>query len=205
MVSDGDKILVGVTGGIGSGKSYLCNILREAGFPVFDTDTAARNEMLENTELRTRLQKLVSPDVFKADGSLNKPVIRKFLHASPENAARFDAEVHPCVRKSWRCWVKKQASRIVFMECALLYEAEFDNEVAYTVLVTAPEDLRVERVMKRDGISAQTVRKWISMQLDEKQKMLRADYIIYNNGEADMQGEVRKLILDLSERLKRGL
>lgn len=205
MVSDGDKILVGVTGGIGSGKSYLCNILREAGFPVFDTDTAARNEMLENTELRTRLQKLVSPDVFKADGSLNKPVIRKFLHASPENAARFDAEVHPCVRKSWRCWEKKQASRIVFMECALLYEAEFDNEVAYTVLVTAPEDLRVERVMKRDGISAQTVRKWISMQLDEKQKMLRADYIIYNNGEADMQGEVRKLILDLSERLKRGL
>ncbi len=205
MVSDGDKILVGVTGGIGSGKSYLCNILREAGFPVFDTDTAARNEMLENTELRTRLQKLVSPDVFKADGSLNKPVIRKFLHASPENAARFDAEVHPCVRKSWRCWAEKQASRIVFMECALLYEAEFDNEVAYTVLVTAPEDLRVERVMKRDGISAQTVRKWISMQLDEKQKMLRADYIIYNNGEADMQGEVRKLILDLSERLKRGL
>ena len=205
MVSDGDKILVGVTGGIGSGKSYLCNILREAGFPVFDTDTAARNEMLENTELRTRLQKLVSPDVFKADGSLNKPVIRKFLHASPENAARFDAEVHPCVRKSWRGWAKKQASRIVFMECALLYEAEFDNEVAYTVLVTAPEDLRVERVMKRDGISAQTVRKWISMQLDEKQKMLRADYIIYNNGEADMQGEVRKLILDLSERLKRGL
>lgn len=205
MVSDGDKILVGVTGGIGSGKSYLCNILREAGFPVFDTDTAARNEMLENTELRTRLQKLVSPDVFKADGSLNKPVIRKFLHASPENAARFDAEVHPCVRKSWRCWAKKQASSIVFMECALLYEAEFDNEVAYTVLVMAPEDLRVERVMKRDGISAQTVRKWISMQLDEKQKMLRADYIIYNNGEADMQGEVRKLILDLSERLKRGL
>ena len=205
MVSDGDKILVGVTGGIGSGKSYLCNILREAGFPVFDTDTAARNEMLENTELRTRLQKLVSPDVFKADGSLNKPVIRKFLHASPENAARFDAEVHPCVRKSWRCWAKKQASCIVFMECALLYEAEFDNEVAYTVLVTAPEDLRVERVMKRDGISAQTVRKWISMQLDEKQKMLRADYIIYNNGEADMQGEVRKLILNLSERLKRGL
>ena len=87
----------------------------------------------------------------------------------------------------------------------MLYEAEFDNEVAYTVLVTAPEDLRVERVMKRDGISAQTVRKWISMQLDEKQKMLRADYIINNNGEADMQGEVRKFILDLSERLKRGL
>lgn len=205
MGSKEEKLLVGITGGIGSGKSYFCHILQGMGFPVFDTDTAARNEMLENTELRTRLQKLVSPDVFKADGSLNKPVIRKFLHASPENAARFDAEVHPCVRKSWRCWAKKQASHIVFMECALLYEAEFDNEVAYTVLVTAPEDLRVERVMKRDGISAQTVRKWISMQLDEKQKMLRADYIIYNNGEADMQGEVRKLILDLSERLKRGL
>ena len=205
MGSKEEKLLVGITGGIGSGKSYFCHILQGMGFPVFDTDTAARNEMLENTELRTRLQKLVSPDVFKADGSLNKPVIRKFLHASPENAARFDAEVHPCVRKSWRCWAKKQASHIVFMECALLYEAEFDNEVAYTVLVTAPEDLRVERVMKRDGISAQTVRKWISMQLDEKQKMLCADYIIYNNGEADMQGEARKLILDLSERLKRGL
>lgn len=205
MVSDGDKILVGVTGGIGSGKSFFCNILREADYPVFDTDTAARNEMLENAELRKRLRRLVSDDVFQADGSLNKPVIRKFLHDSPENAARFDAEVHPCVRKSWRCWAEKQPSRIVFMECALLYEAEFDSEVAFTVLVTASEDLRVERVMKRDGIPAQTVRKWISMQLDEKQKMLRADYIIYNNGEADMQGEARKLILNLSERLKRGL
>lgn len=201
MRSDG-SLLVGITGGIGSGKSYFCRILEETGFPVFDTDAAARREMLENEGLRRRLRQLVSPDVFNADGSLNKPVIRKYLHSSPLNAARFDAEVHPCVRTAWRKWAASRESHLVFMECALLYEAEFDNEVDFSVLVSAPEEVRVGRVMERDGIPAQTVRKWIAMQLPEAEKMRRADFVVNNDGETDMREEARRLVALLAASAK---
>ena len=201
MRSD-ERLLVGVTGGIGSGKSYFCRILAEMGFPVFDTDTAARREMLENEGLRQRLRQLVSPDVFNADGSLNKPVIRKYLHSSSQNAARFDAEVHPCVREAWRRWAANCETRLVFMECALLYEAEFDNEVDFSVLVSAPEEVRVERVMNRDGIPAQTVRKWIAMQLSEGEKMRRADFVVNNDGGTDMREEARRLVTLLTASAK---
>ena len=201
MRSD-ERLLVGVTGGIGCGKSYFCRILADMGFPVFDTDTAARREMLENEGLRQRLRQLVSPDVFNADGSLNKPVIRKYLHSSPQNAARFDAEVHPCVREAWRRWAANCETRLVFMECALLYEAEFDNEVDFSVLVSAPEKVRVERVMNRDGIPAQTVRKWMAMQLSEGEKMRRADFVVNNDGGTDMRKEASKLVALLTASAK---
>ncbi len=201
MVSDG-RLLVGVTGGIGSGKSYFCRILESMGFPVFDTDTAARREMLENEGLRRRLRKLVSPEIFKDNGSLNKPVIRKFLHTSEQNAARFDAVVHPCVREAWRRWAESRESHLVFMECALLYEAHFDNEVDFSVLVSAPEEVRVERVMERDGIPAHMVRKWMAMQLAEDEKARRADFVVHNDGETDMREEARRLVALLTAAAK---
>lgn len=193
-----ESILLGVTGGIGSGKSYVCRKFAAAGFPVFDTDTAARLEMLENEELRQRLRCLVSPDVFRADGTLNKPVIRAFLHSSPRNAALFDGEVHPCVRMRWRRWAAERTERLVLMECALLYEANFDTEVSRTLLVTAPESVRIARVVARDGIPEATVRRWIAMQMPEEEKARRADFIIRNDGAADIDEEVRKIIRRLS-------
>lgn len=185
---------VGITGGIGSGKSYVCRLLKEAGFPVFDTDTSAREEMLHNELLRSRLRALVSPDVFRADGALNKSVIRRFLHSSPQNAALFDGEVHPCVRTRWREWAESQASPVVFMECALLYEASFHTEVDFCLLVSAPEDLRVRRVMQRDGIPEATVRKWIGMQLSEEEKMRRADFVICNDGKRDLMSQIHDVL-----------
>lgn len=196
----GRKITVGITGGIGSGKTYVCRIIKQAGYPVFDTDTAARNEMMENECLRSRLRQLVSPEVFHADGTLNKPVIRKFLHSSPRNAARFDNEVHPCVRLRWRHWAETQASQIVFMECALLYEAKFDKEVDCTMLVAAPESLRIKRVMQRDGIPEETVRKWIAMQLSDDYKMQHADFVVRNDECGDLASQVLKTICDIRSR-----
>lgn len=189
------KVKVGITGGIGSGKSYVSRLLAERGYPVFGTDEAARDEMLGNAALRQRLMQLVSPDVFLPSGALNKKVIRLFLHSSPSNAARFDAEVHPCVRQRWRRWVQCQQSGIVFMECALLYEAKFDSEVDLTLAVTAPEELRVRRVMQRDGIAEATVRKWIALQMPEEEKAKRADFVIVNDGHADIEADIDNLIL----------
>ena len=194
------SILVGVTGGIGSGKSYICRKIEVMGYPVFDTDTAARLEMLENETLRSRLRKVVSPDIFRADGSLNKPVVRAFLHSSPQNASRLDAEVHPCVRQRWRRWAAGQQSPLVFMECALLYEARFENEVDCTLVVTANEETRIRRVMQRDGITEETVRKWIGMQMSEEEKTRRADFVIYNDGNTDIDGRIRDITASISLR-----
>lgn len=188
------KTKIGITGGIGSGKSYVCAMLAERGFPVFYCDDNARAEMLENGELRDELRRLVSPDVFREDGQLNKPVIRRFLHSSPENAALFDGVVHPYVRMRWRRWAGAQTCDVVVMECALLFEAAFDSEVDLKVLVTAPDEMRVSRVMKRDGIDEHTVKRWIDMQMPDGEKELLSDFTIINDGSRELGAQLDELL-----------
>lgn len=169
-------------------------MLSERGFPVFDCDDNARAEMLENGELRDELCRLVSPDVFREDGQLNKPVIRRFLHSSPENAALFDGVVHPCVRMRWRRWAGAQTCDVVVMECALLFEAAFDSEVDLKVLVTAPDEVRISRVMKRDEIDEHTVKRWIDMQMPDGEKELLSDFTIINDGSRELGAQLDELL-----------
>ena len=189
-------IRLGITGGIGSGKTYVCGLFRSLGCPVFDTDTSARRLMSHDDALRRQLRALVSPDAFPESG-LNKPLIRQFLHASPANAARFDALVHPAVRADWKRWNTERTEPVIVMECALLFEADFQSEVDRVVAVTAPEDVRVSRVMNRDHIEAPQVRRWIAMQMPDEEKARRADFVIHNapgdHPEAQVEAILRQL------------
>lgn len=194
------KIKIGITGGIGSGKSYVCRLLETRGIPVFSCDDTARREMTANESLQSELRRLVSPHVYFSDGSLNKPVVRGFLQSSPDNAARLDEVVHPYVRKRWQEWASAQDSEIVAMECALLFEAQFDNEVDSTVLVSAACDVRVSRVMKRDGVDAETVKRWMEMQMPEEEKRERADFIILNDGTQDLERQIDNVLNDILHR-----
>lgn len=194
------KIKIGITGGIGSGKSYVCCLLETRGIPVFSCDDTARLEMTANESLRSELRRLVSPHVYCSDGSLNKPIVRGFLQSSPDNAARLDEVVHPYVRKRWQEWAAAQDSEIVAMECALLFEAQFDNEVDSTVLVSAACDVRVSRVMKRDGVDAETVKRWMEMQMPEEEKRKRADFIILNDGTQDLERQIDNVLNEILHR-----
>lgn len=194
------KIKIGITGGIGSGKSYVCRLLETRGIPFFSCDDTARREMTANESLRSELRRLVSPHVYYNDGSLNKPVVRGFLQSSPDNAARLDEVVHPYVRKRWQEWASAQDSEIVAMECALLFEAQFDNEVDSTVLVSAACDVRVSRVMKRDGVDAETVKRWMEMQMPEEEKRKRADFIILNDGTQDLGRQIDNVLNEILHR-----
>lgn len=194
------KIKIGITGGIGSGKSYVCRLLKTRGIPVFSCDDTARLEMTANESLRSELRRLVSPHVYCSDGSLNKPVVRGFLQSSPDNAARLDEVVHPYVRKRWQEWAAAQDSEIVAMECALLFEAQFDNEVDSTMLVSAACNVRVSRVMKRDGVDAETVKRWIEMQMPEEEKRKRADFIILNDGTQDLERQIDNVLNEILHR-----
>ncbi len=194
------KIKIGITGGIGSGKSYVCRLLETRGIPFFSCDDTARREMTANESLRSELRRLVSPHVYCSDGSLNKPIVRGFLQSSPDNAARLDEVVHPYVRKRWQEWASAQDSEIVAMECALLFEAQFDNEVDSTVLVSAACDVRVSRVMKRDGVDAETVKRWMEMQMPEEEKRKRADFIILNDGTQDLGRQIDNVLNEILHR-----
>ena len=188
---------LGLTGGIGSGKSYVCRRLEAMGVPVFDTDREARCEMEENTRLQTQLSELVGQPVVLG-GQLQKHVLSAFIRSSSECAVQVDNLVHPCVRQRMRRWLAAQTAEVAAVECALLFESGFDADVNLTVAVTAPLEVRVALVMARDGKPREEVERWISLQMDEETKTARADVVIVNDGAHDVDLQLRLLLASIA-------
>lgn len=176
-----------LTGGIGSGKSYVCRKLREYGVEVFDCDTSAKRLMRSCQSLQKRLSEAVGRDVFP-DGRLDKAVLAQFLLASEENNKVINSIVHPAVAENFRC------SGMQWMESAILFEADFQHNVDKVVCVSAPLEVRINRVMQRDGISREKALEWINRQIPQEEKERRSDYIIVNDGIADLDSQVAVLM-----------
>ena len=192
-------ISLGLTGGIGSGKSYVCSLLARRGIPIFDTDSEARKEMFDNRTIHDSLQALLSASPLLADGSLNKPLISSYIRGGDEHARQVNEIVHPFVRQRFRRWMEAQHAPIVVMESALLFESHFDDEVTNTVCVTAPLELRLRRVMARDGKSREETLRWMSLQMPEDEKLRKADYIIINNEVEPLMPQVDSLLKALRQ------
>ena len=178
---------IGITGGIGSGKSYVCARLEALGIKVYDCDSAAKRIISSSDEIKERLTELIGPDTYK-DGKLNKAAVASFLLASESNAQAIDAIVHPAVA------VDFENSGIEWMECAILYESGLDRLVDKVIAVTAPDSVRVKRVMERDGITCGKVREWMARQLPQETVIARADYEIINDGTHDVDRQINELI-----------
>lgn len=191
------KISLGITGGIGSGKSFVCHKLEERGIPVFYTDAEARAEMIENHSLQISLQNLLGQPITDAEGRLLKPVLSEYIRSDKSHTAQVDALVHPCVRRRMERWIQHRPESVVAVECALLFEAGFETSLTCTVLVAAPIDVRVSRVVARDGKTDTEVRQWISMQMDEAEKRRRADFIIVNDGQADVDKQLSQILASI--------
>ena len=187
-------VSLGLTGGIGSGKSYVCRLLVGRGIPIFDTDSEARKEMLANRAIHTSLQALLSASPLLPDGSLNKPLISSYIRGGDKQARQVNEIVHPFVRQRFRCWLEAQHAPIAVMESALLFESHFDTEVTNTVCVTAPLELRLHRVMARDGKSREEALRWMRMQMPEDEKLRKADYVIINNQIVPLEPQIDELL-----------
>ena len=190
---------IGITGGIGSGKSYVSNLLRQKfGIPVYDCDKEAKRLTAEDEEIRQRLIALVGPDVF-AGGGLNKQLLADYLFADVEHASAVNAIIHPVVLKDFAEWsmvLPRQQSRpgagasgngqcsMVGLESAILYESGFNASVDYVLFVDAPEDVRLRRAMLRDNASEAQIRARMKMQRPELHR-LQADFIIDNSTDDD--------------------
>ena len=190
---------IAITGGIGSGKSYVSVLLQAAGIPVYNTDNEAKRLMLSDEGIRQDLIALLGEGVY-TDGALNKPMLASYLFAGPENAARINAIVHPRVKADFRRWMEEhEGQEIVGLECAILFEAGFADTVDAVVTVYAPEALRVERAMKRDGATEAQIRARIAAQMDDEEKCRLSDYIIYNDGSISLENQLSALVAQLKK------
>ena len=193
-------ISIAITGGIGSGKSYVSALLQKQGIPIYNADDEAKRLMLGDEGIREGLIDLLGDEVY-TDGNLNKPLLASYLFADAGNAACINSIVHPRVKADFRSWLKAhQESEIAALECAILYESGFEDTVDFVVMVYAPEELRVERAMRRDNATEQQIRARIAAQMNDEEKCRRADYVVFNDGSIPLERQLADLIAQLKTR-----
>lgn len=178
----------GITGGIGSGKSYVCKLLAQQGISVYDCDQAAKRLIRTSPDIRKRLTALIGADTYQKDGQLNKAVVARFLLESEENAHAIDAIVHPAVFRDF----EERGQQ--WMESAILFESGANEYVDRVIVVTAPEEVRIQRVMQRDGISREKVLEWMGRQWPQEEVIRRADYEIINDGVKDLNEQIKRIL-----------
>jgi len=172
-------MIVGLTGGIGSGKSTIAACFRQLGVPIYNSDVEAKTLMVASEEVRDKLTKLFGGHVFHGE-KLNKTLISKMVFRDKEKLNELNQIVHPAVRKHFKNWVAQQSAPYVVQETALIFENNIQDNYDAIILVTAPEHLRIQRVMDRDGVTEPQVKARIKNQLPDKHKTMLANYVIEN-------------------------
>ena len=181
----------GITGGIGSGKSYVARRLNALyGVEVYDCDSAAKRLMRTSPTLHRKLTRLIGPDTY-TEGQLNKAAVARFLLASEENKQALNAIVHPAVFRDF------EQSGLQWMESAIIFESGIHRLVDRVIVVTAPEEIRLQRVMERDGISREKALEWIQRQWPQEKVRSLSDYEIVNDGLADIDQQIERIIHSL--------
>ena len=185
---------IAITGGIGSGKSYICRSIEAAGYPIFYCDDEAKRIIRGDKQVQQSLRELVGEGVYNEEGKLVKPVLAAFLCKGKAYAAQVDAIVHPRVGETFIEWCEQQTTDKVFMECALLFESGFDRYVDFTIHVAAPQDVRLQRVMTRDNVTREKALEWMALQMPEEEKARRADFIINNDGTSELEPQISQIL-----------
>lgn len=188
---------VGITGGIGSGKSTVCAILAEFGVAVYDSDSRAKHLMNEDNTLRERLVERFGSEVYCAEG-LNRIYLAERVFGNPEELKALNAIVHPAVMDDFDRWALEQEGSYVVLESAILFEASLDRRVDVSVAVMAPEELRIERAMQRDGAQREQIVARMNNQISDQERVERAKYTIVNIDIDNLRSDVEQLHRRLS-------
>ncbi|TVZ14449.1 dephospho-CoA kinase [Maribacter sp. MAR_2009_72] len=189
-------IVIGLTGGIGSGKTTVGRMFQDLGVPVYNSDVRAKELMNSSKKIQKELIALFGEKVFK-DKELNRAFIAEKVFKDKNLLEQLNAIVHPKVRKDFLKWSKDQTFAYVIQETALLFENNSQKLYDEVILVTAPKELRIERVLQRDQITRKEILSRMNNQLEDKVKVKLADYIIEN---IDLD-QTRQNVLDLHKRI----
>jgi dephospho-CoA kinase len=188
------KIKVGITGGIGSGKSVVSSIFQKIGFPVFNSDQEAKKLIRESTELKSEIIHLIGDGAFDKSGNYNTAFVSQIVFANPEKLVGLNKLIHPKVSRSFEQFIDEAESNIVFNEAAILYETGAYSTFNQIILITAPLELRIKRCIFRDNVTREFIEKKIQNQWSDEKKRAFLPYEIINDGISPLLTQVEDFI-----------
>jgi dephospho-CoA kinase len=175
------KLLIGVTGGIGTGKTEVCKMLAKRGFKVMYADLAAKNLYLKDKDLVKEIVKIFGKDILNYKGKINLPKLKEEIFKSKKNYQAINKLVHPAVINYLKKEAKKSKFDIVIIESALLFESGFNKDIDYVITIYSNKKNRIDRLKLRDESSTNEVNHLMKFQMDDKSKMTMSDFVIVNN------------------------
>ena len=187
---------IGITGGIGSGKTTVCMIFQTLGIPVYDADTRAKELMNTNPVLRAALTDYFGNSIYN-DNGLDRRKLSDIIFNDKTALEKVNSWVHPAVARDFEEWCARQTALYVLEEAAIIFESNLARRFDKVILVTAPENIRIERVCARENITPEAVRQRMANQWPEEKKMAMADYIICN----DNSRLITPQVLDIHRRI----
>lgn len=191
--------VIGITGGIGSGKSTVAKIIEKAGYPVYYSDERAKEIVHENLVLKEKIIQLLGEESYRNE-QYNRKYVAKKVFQNPILLKSLNALIHPAIAEDFQYWLEKYHAPLAFKESALLFELNLHKSLYKTLLVTTDDDIRIERVMRRDGKTRQEVEAIIRQQLPESEKIHLADFVIFNNADSEkLEIEVQKFLKNISQ------
>ena len=195
------KKIIGITGGIGSGKSTVSKFIEELGFPVYDSDFWAKELVNIDENLKSRIIELLGEESYDENGKYNRKFVAEKVFDHQELLLQLNQIIHPAVKIHFENWVNAQNAEFVFKETALLFELKLNESCYQSILVTADENIRIKRVMDRDGRTYREVKEIIDKQMPEVDKVKLADFVIQNNTDLESLKEFTQQVIDELQRM----
>lgn len=190
-------IRIGITGGIGSGKTVIAQLLETMNIPVYLADIESKKLTESSEQIKNGLIQLFGQDIY-TEGRLNKPQLASIIFTNKASLAAVNKIIHPVVKNDFKVWSDKK--QIVAMESAILFESGFQDCVDYIICVSAPLETRIERAMKRDNLSRQHIIERINNQMPQEEKEKRSDFVINNDGIHPLIPQVEKIVSILKKK-----
>lgn len=189
-------IRVGLTGGIGSGKSTVCRLFEELGVRCYDSDSRAKWLMQNDPDLRAELIEIFGEQVYNDNGELDRARLAAEVFGNSERLAALNGAVHPAVGRDWERWCEErrgEGARYTILESAILFDCGFDKKVDQVITVSAPEQTRIERAAMRDNAPTNVIRNRIKAQMSDKERERRAHHTIVNIDITTLREQVEKI------------
>ena len=194
--------IIGITGGIGSGKSTVSKFIEEAGFPVYYSDVRAKTIVNDDAELQKKIKELLGENSYDENGFYNRRYVGEIIFKDDQLRLQLNALIHPAVKINFENWISEQKTPFIFKETALLFELKLNESCYKSILVTADDNIRIKRVMDRDGKTYLEVEAVMNKQMPEKDKIKIADFVIFNNdGLEELKIKTNQFINELKEGL----
>lgn len=193
-------ITLGITGGIGSGKTVVASLFQVMGIPVYVADEESKRLTDTSPVVREQLIALFGSDIYGV-GGLNRPLLASYIFSSPDYLKQVNGIIHPEVNRHFLAWVSRQRGALCAIESAILFESGFDRLVDYSLMVYAPVALRIERACRRDGANKEEIQKRINSQLSDELKRERSSFVIMNDNTQPLIPQIQKVVARVAKSL----